>query len=100
MFLFKDPPETVVLPRVWQAVWVERLLWVFVFSFAFDYRAADPGGGGGIDQLLFLAACVGSSAGIAALGWRTLTVRPGAWLVGFWGIFVAYMLANALLQGV
>ncbi|MGL4399525.1 MAG: hypothetical protein ACRCXD_06630 [Luteolibacter sp.] len=100
MFLLTDPPDTIVLPRARHAAWVERLLWVFVFSFAFDYRASDPGGGGGVDQLMFLAACVGSSAGIVALGWRTLTVRPGAWLIGFWGLFMAYMLANAVLQGV
>lgn len=100
MFLAKDLPDTVVLPQARHAAWVERLLWVFAFSFAFDYRAADPQGGGGIEQLLFLAACVGSTVGMVALGWQTLTVRPGAWLVGFWGIFVAFMLANAVLQGV
>jgi hypothetical protein len=100
MFLHTDPPDTVVLPRARQAAWVERLLWVFVFSFAFDYRAGDTSGGAGIDQLLFLGACIGSTLGIVALGWRTLIVRPGAWMVAFWGLFVAYMLANAALQGV
>lgn len=100
MFLLTDPPDSVVLPQARHAAWVERLLWVFLFSFAFDYRAADPAGGAGIDQLVFLAACLGSTAGIVALGWRTLTVRPGVWLIAFWALFMAYMLANAVLQGV
>jgi hypothetical protein len=34
------------------------------------------------------------------LGRRYLTVRPGAWLLGFWGAFLAFMLVNPLLQGV
>ncbi len=56
MFFQLDPPDTVALPQAKQAVWVERLLWVFLFSFAFDYRASDTAGGAGIDQLLFLGA--------------------------------------------
>ncbi len=73
-----------------------------MLSFAFDYRGEQSGeaSGAGIDQLLFLATCTGSTAGIFLLGWRSLMVRPGAWLVGFWGIFIAFMLANSALQGV
>lgn len=100
MFYPTELPDTVVLPQARHAAWVERLLWVFLFSFAFDYRASDTGGGAGIDQLLFLAACIGSTAGIVALGWKTLTVRPGAWLIAFWTLFITFMLANAVLQGV
>ncbi|MEY3897160.1 MAG: hypothetical protein RLZZ214_2681 [Verrucomicrobiota bacterium] len=100
MFHPLDPPDTVALPQARHAAWVERLLWVFLFSFAFDYRASETAGGAGIDQLLFLGACISSTAGIVALGWRTLTVRPGAWLIAFWGLFLAFMLANAVLQGV
>ena len=44
MFHPLDPPDTVVPPQAGQAAWVERLLWVFLFSFAFDYRASDPSG--------------------------------------------------------
>lgn len=100
MPLFNDPPETVAVPLAPGAAWVERLLWLFIFSFAFDYRAPDPSSGAGIDQLLFLAVCTASSMGILALGWKTLMVRPGAWMIAFWGFFFAYMLANAVLQGV
>lgn len=84
-------------------MWVERLLWVFLLSFALDYRsstAREGAGGAGIDQLLFLAACIGSTLGIVFHGWRFLTVRPGAWLVAFWGTFIAFMLINSALQGV
>lgn len=82
---------------------MERLLWVFLLSFALDYRAAmdrESSGGTGIDQLLFLAACFSSTGGIVLLGWRHLMVRPGVWLIGFWGLFIAYMLGNSILQGV
>lgn len=84
-------------------MWVERLIWVFMASFALDYRssaARESAGGAGIDQLLFLGSCIGSTAGIVFLGWRFLTVRPGAWLIAFWGLFIAFMLANSVLQGV
>ncbi|MFT3991631.1 MAG: hypothetical protein QM680_09500 [Luteolibacter sp.] len=86
-----------------QAIRVERLLWVFMLSFAFDYLAAESregGGGAGLDQLLFLVLCVFSSLGIFAIGWRTLIVRPGAWLVLIWGSFIGYLLLNSLAQGV
>jgi hypothetical protein len=98
-----DPPDLLSIPKSPQALWVERLLWVFLFSFAFDYRASlarEGAGGSGVDQLLFLGACVASTLGIVALGWRHLTVRPGAWLITFWGLFVGFMIANAVLQGV
>jgi hypothetical protein len=96
-------PDATVVPQARHAAWIERLIWVFMMSFAFDYRAEEQGsgsGGMGIDQLLFLATCGGSSLGIMLLGWRSLMIRPGAWLIAFWGIFVAFMLVNSLAQGV
>ncbi len=95
--------DSVTVPRAGEAVWVERLLWLFMMSFAFDYRASEAreaSGGTGIDQLLFLLLFFVSSAGILACGWRYLLVRPGAWLIALWGGFLAYMVANSLLQGV
>ena len=92
-----EVPATAAAPRV------EKLLWVFMISFAFDYRASqarEAAGGAGIDQLLFLAGAIFSTAGILLLGWRHLLVRPGAWLILGWGTFLAFMGANALLQGV
>lgn len=100
MHLTLDPPDPVNPQMARHAVWVERLLWMFIMSFAFDYRADMARDGAGIDQLLFLASCVASTAGIVILGWRQLTVRPGAWLIAFWGLFIAFMMANAILQGV
>jgi hypothetical protein len=95
-----DPVE---VPATVSAPWVERLLWVFMASFALDYRASqarEATGGAGFDQLIFLALAVFSTGGILFLGWRHLLVRPGAWFILFWGIFLAFMAANALLQGV
>lgn len=95
-----DPVE---IPATAAAPWVERLLWVFMASFAFDYRASqarEAAGGAGFDQLIFLALAVFSTGGILYLGWRHLLVRPGAWLVLGWAGFIAFMAANATLQGV
>ncbi|TAE76397.1 MAG: hypothetical protein EAZ84_07570 [Verrucomicrobia bacterium] len=85
------------------APWIERLLWVFMLSFAFDYRASEAreaGAGAGIDQLLFLSLSALSTGGILFLGWRYLLVRPGAWLIIGWSTFLAFMAANAALQNV
>ncbi len=79
---------------------MERLLWVFLMSFALDYRASAERSGAGLDQLLFLGLCLTSSLAILWLGGRFLTVRPGTWLLGFWGLFLVFMLGNSLLQGV
>lgn len=98
-----DPPDHISIPLAPQAIWVERLIWVFAMSFALDYRnavAREGGSGAGIDQLLFLTLCIASTAGIVGLGWRYLTVRPGFWLIAFWGLFMAFMLINAAGQAV
>jgi len=98
--LHRDPVE---VPATAAAPWVEKLLWVFMASFAFDYRASqarEAAGGAGIDQLVFLSLAIFSTAGILFLGWRHLLVRPGAWLILLWGGFLAFMALNALAQGV
>lgn len=103
MFFTAYPPDPIVLPTSRHAVWVERLIWVFMMSFALDYRnsvARQGGEGAGLDQLIFLAASMGASLAILAFGWKYLTVRPGAWLIAFWGLFVAFMLCNSFFQGV
>lgn len=98
----RSPAEDPVsVPRTWTAVWIERLLWVYMLSFAFDYRASDERtGGAGIDQILFLLTWAASTGGIFLLGWRFLLVRPVAWFLLFWGGFLVYMMGNAVLQGV
>lgn len=95
-----SPADPVAVPMAAEARLVECLLWVFMGSFALDYRSSSTTGGTGLDQLFFLALCTGSSLAILWLGRRFLTVRPGTWLIGFWGLFLACMLANAALQGV
>jgi hypothetical protein len=102
MFL-DDAADPVQVPRSPAAPWIEGLLWVFVLSFAFDYRAAvdqEAAGGSSIDQLIFLALCCLSTAGILALGWRHLLVRPGAWMIFIWGGLITLLMANAFLRGV
>lgn len=101
--VLSDPPDPIAVPKIGDAGIVERLLWVFLMSFALDYRsslAREGGSGAGLDQLIFLSLCVGSSMGIIWLGRRFLTVRPGGWLLAFWALFLAYMLGNSMLQGV
>ena len=103
MFFSVDRTDHIHVPTAKHAIWVERLIWIFMMSFALDYRnsvAREGAGGAGIDQLLFLGSCIGSSMSIFAIGWKYLTVRPGAWLVAFWGLFLAFMLCNSVLQGV
>lgn len=88
------------MPQAPAAEWVERLLWVFMLSFAFDYRASATQDAGGPAQMIFLAVCFGSAAAIIGLGIRFLTVRPGVWMIGFWGLFLVFLLGNSALQGV
>jgi len=98
-----DAPDPVAVPQTFATVWIGRLLWLFMFSFAFDYRASDiraSEAGAGLDQLLFLMLWAASTGGIFLLGWRYLLVRPGAWFVLLWGAYVAYMMGNAVMQGV
>jgi hypothetical protein len=103
IFATADPPDPISVPKVREAVWVERLVWLFMLSFALDYRSPvsrEGGAGAGLDQLVFLGSCVGATLGIVKLGWRYLTVRPGVWLIGLWALFITFMLMNSTLQGV
>lgn len=94
--------DAVATPAAPAAVWVHRLFWVFMMSYALDYRSSDSSStsSSGMDQLLFLALWASSTGCIFLLGWKCLVVRPGAWLVGLWGAFVFYMACNAVLQRV
>ncbi|HVJ44782.1 MAG TPA: hypothetical protein VM511_00240 [Luteolibacter sp.] len=94
--------DEISVPQAPAAKWVRGLFWVFMLSFAFDYRSSDTANGSssGIDQMLFLLLWAVSTGGIFILGWKYLLVRPGAWLIALWGLFVAYMACNAILQGV
>lgn len=95
--------DPVFVPQARTAPMIERLLWVFMLSFALDYRASEArasGAGMGADQLVFMSLCAGSTFGITWLGRRHLMVRPGAWLIALWLAFLVFMVANAFLQGV
>ena len=101
--LIDDATDPLRIPRAPEAVWVERLLWAFMLSFALDYRASidrQASGGTGFDQLLFLGTCVLATVGIMYFGWRHLAVRPGVWIIGTWAAVLAFMATVALLQGV
>ncbi|MGD7653152.1 MAG: hypothetical protein ACQCXQ_08055 [Verrucomicrobiales bacterium] len=97
----ESDPDPVAVPRAPEARLVLGLLWLFLLSFAFDYRAdASREGGAGIDQLVFLGLCTGSSLAILWLGRRYLTIRPGVWFIAFWGLYLTYLLADSVLQSV
>lgn len=101
--IFAREQDPLLVPQAPEALWVERLLWLFMFSFAFDYRASidrEATSGTGLDQLLFLGLCALAAGGIVLLGWRHLAVQPGAWLILLWGGLVAFLTASALVQGV
>ena len=102
MFL-DDTADPVAVPRSAAAPWIERLLWLFMLSFAFDYRAEvdrQATSGSGFDQLVFLGLCAMATLGILALGWRHLLVRPGAWIILIWAGLLAFITASAFAQGV
>ncbi|MFD0892153.1 hypothetical protein KBB96_12045 [Luteolibacter ambystomatis] len=95
--------HAIQVPAETKAGRVELWLWVFMMSFALDYRADEARaetGGAGLDQLVFLGLAVISTLAILWHGWRHLLTRPGAWTLLLWSGFLLYMLANSLLQGV
>jgi hypothetical protein len=101
--LKEEAVDPVTVPASPSAARVELWLWVFVMSFALDYRADQAradGAGAGLDQLIFLGAAAVSTLAILAQGWRYLLVRPGVWLLALWGGFLVFMLGNSFLQGV
>lgn len=95
--------DPVTVPRSPAAPWIERLLWLFMLSFAFDYRAEidrQASSGSGLDQLVFLGLCTMAVLGMLALGWRHLLVRPGAWIILIWAGLLAFLTVSAFAQGV
>ncbi|BCU75544.1 hypothetical protein [Luteolibacter sp. LG18] len=95
--------DPVRVPAAASAGRVELWLWVFMLSFALDYRADEAraeGAGAGLDQLVFLGLSGLSTLAILWHGWRHLLTRPGAWTLLMWGAFLCFMLGNAFLQGV
>ncbi|MFM7181631.1 MAG: hypothetical protein ACKO2G_09230 [Verrucomicrobiales bacterium] len=102
--ILDDGPDPVQVPRAPVARWIEILLWVFMLSFALDYRAdvdrEAAGSAGGMDQLIFLAVCLSSAGALFLLGWRWLIVRPGAWMLLLWAGLLTYLTVNAFVHGV
>jgi hypothetical protein len=95
--ILADRPETTTVPLAPAARWIELLFWVFLFSFAFDYRAPEGSSSSSILQFGFLALCLGATGGIMLLGWQSLFVRPMAWLIAGWGLFLAILFVNSVL---
>ena len=98
--LLVDGPDPVEPPKAWQAPWLLFLFWVFMFSFAFDFKAEEPTTFLKLLQFGFLGIAALSSALMMILGAPFLSVRPGGWLLAIWGLFLSFMMGNALLQGV
>ena len=98
--LLADGPDPVTLPPTWQAPWLKALFWVFMLSFAFDYKAEEPSSISSLIQYGFLGIAASVTGLMLLIGAPFLTVRPGAWLLAIWGVFLVYTAGNALLQGV
>ncbi|MDP0492487.1 MAG: hypothetical protein Q7Q71_15680 [Verrucomicrobiota bacterium JB023] len=73
--------------------------WLFMMSFAFDYRVRD-GSGTSIFQYAFLAGGFFSTGCLVLIGFRYLPSKPGGWIMIGWFLFLAYYLGNSFLQGV
>ncbi|GHC63908.1 hypothetical protein [Roseibacillus persicicus] len=98
--LLADAPETVLPPKTWRTTALRVLFWLFMLSFAFDYRAETPTTISTLVQYGFLAMAAGVTGLIVIIGAPFLAVRPGAWLLGIWALFLAFMAGNAILQDV
>ncbi|MCB1229714.1 MAG: hypothetical protein KDN19_05585 [Verrucomicrobiae bacterium] len=77
---------------------------VFLFSFAFDYKAPDltfaaQKTGGSFFQFAFLGLALVSSGLALLIGWRHLLVRPGIYLILAWWGYIAYLLTVSFLSG-
>lgn len=71
-----------------------------MMSFAFDYRAETPTTISTLVQYGFLAIAGSITVLIIIVGAPFISVRPGAWLLGIWALFLVFMAGNALLQQV
>lgn len=98
--LLADAPDPVQIPRNWRTLWIQFFFWVFMLSFSFDFRSENGSGSSTLFQFLFLAVAASSTGGILLLGFPYLRIRPGAWVLWLWGLFLLFMFGNAFLQGV
>lgn len=98
--LLADAPDSISPPPTWQAPWLRALFWLFMLSFAFDYKAEVPSATSSLVQFGFLGIAASATALMLLIGSPFLLTRPGSWLLAIWGVFLAYMVGNALIQGV
>lgn len=98
--LLADYDDPVTVPPTWQAPWLRALFWIFMLSFAFDYKAEVPSTVSSLVQFGFLGIAASTTALMLVIGAPFLAIKPGGWLLAIWGIFLAYMAGNALIQGV
>ena len=98
--LLTDGPDPITPPKTWQGTFLLVLFWVFMLSFAFDYKAEEPTPNSQIIQFGFLGIALLATALMMVIGAPFLLIRPGAWLLAIWALFLCFMAGNALLQGV
>ncbi len=98
--LLADAPDPVSPPTNWQKRCLEILFWIFMLSFAFDYKAENATPISQLIQFGFLGIAILTTIIMLVIGAPFLPVRPGGWLLAIWGLFLLYMTGNALIQGV
>lgn len=84
--------------------WLRPVFVVFLFSFVFDYKSPEiefgaASTGGSIFQYTFLGLAMLTGTVGSLIGWRSLLVRPGVFLVLLWWGYVAMSLGVAFLWG-
>lgn len=98
--LLDKTPDPHAPPRGERAWLIQIFFWIFMLAFAFDYRADEPSGISQLFQFGFLGIGLMATACLLLVGYPYLTGRPGAWFLMVWGLFLAFMFGNAILQGV
>ena len=71
-----------------------------MLSFAFDYKAENPSSISSLIQFGFLGIAASATALMLLIGFPFLLIRPGGWLLAIWGLFLAFLVGNAVVQGV
>ena len=84
--------------------WFRWLFVAFLLSFVFDYKSPElefgaVSTGGSLFQFAFLGLSLLSGGLATLLGWRSLLVRPGVYLMLMWWAYVAMALFIAFLWG-
>lgn len=98
--LLDNTPDPHAPPPVERAWLIQIFFWIFMLAFAFDYRADEPSAISQLFQFGFLGIGLLATGCLLLVGYPYLTGRPGGWFLIVWGLFLAFMFGNALMQGV